>query len=261
MRIEHEHLNKQVREAKHQAAIEAAGFGTDNLAAEFAVNGLTNLSPEKTERLLAELGFNWNSPGDYLIVSKKSLRDIGLSAVRDVKLTDAVRAALVIIPTEQSKIETEVQQTSEEYKSWALTHASREEPSGNVLAKYSLESDPQFSQSLSNGFAAVIDSTLGDERGALFRQYAANWMDSLGMFGAGAAMSGANRSQTETTTMTIRRDRDYLMLDLRQGNGSMSCGISPGQPFPEAFRPLFPGGWKDLAEREGFELPPEFQTK
>jgi hypothetical protein len=33
---------------------------------------------------------------------------------------------------------------------------------------------------------------------------------------------------------------------------------SPFQQFPEVFRSLFPGGWTDLAQREGFELPKEF---
>lgn len=41
----------------------------------------------------------------------------------------------------------------------------------------------------------------------------------------------------------------------------MSTDVNPWQPFPEAFRPLFPGGWKELAEREGFELPKSFQPK
>jgi hypothetical protein len=32
-------------------------------------------------------------------------------------------------------------------------------------------------------------------------------------------------------------------------------------PFPRAFRILFPNGWADMAEREGFELPAEDQKK
>jgi hypothetical protein len=31
--------------------------------------------------------------------------------------------------------------------------------------------------------------------------------------------------------------------------------------FPKAFRPIFPNGWADVAEREGFELPKETEPK
>ena len=39
----------------------------------------------------------------------------------------------------------------------------------------------------------------------------------------------------------------------------MTTTISPWQPFPEAFRAIFPGGWRDVAEREGFKLPQAFE--
>jgi hypothetical protein len=261
MRIEREELRERVRELKYQAAAQAASLVANDPAEEFARDGLTNLTPEKTERLLAELGFNWNSPGDYLVVSKKWLPQISLSAVHAAQVTDAVRAALVITPDEQKAIEAAVQRTTNEYTSWLQTHVKREEPSGNILAKYVLESDPQFSQSMSNLFANAIVSSLGTERAALFQEYASDWMNSLGMFGSGATTLGNNQIQTDPTRMTIRRENKYLMMELRQANSSMTCGITPWQPFPEAFSPLFPGGWKELAEREGFELPPEFQKK
>lgn len=254
MRTEREQLREHVRDAKHQAIVPAADSNTDDLAAEFATNTLQNLSPEKAERLLAELGLNWNSPGDYLFVSKASLPGISLSAIRGAKLTAAGRAALAITAGEQSAIDTEVQRLSSEYTSWLRAHVQREEPSGDVLAKYVLASDPQFSETSSNAFAGVIFSTLGSQRATLLQQYALNWMDSLGMFGARPAYG-------EPTSMTVRRQQgNYLMLDVRQGMSVMSCGLTPGQPLPEAFQPLFPGGWKELAERENFELPQEFRS-
>ena len=125
-----------------------------------------------------------------------------------------------------------------------------------MLFRSVLPSDQPFSQSLSNAYANVIYSTLGDERSALLRQYSWSWMESLGML-------GADSGSTEPTSMTIRRDRNGngLTMNLQQPNSSMSSGIWPSQSLPEAFRPLFPGGWKELAEREGFELPPEFRAK
>ena len=37
--------------------------------------------------------------------------------------------------------------------------------------------------------------------------------------------------------------------------GTMYTEVAPYQEFPRAFRAIFPGGWPDLAQREGFELP------
>jgi hypothetical protein len=255
MREERERLREQAREAKSEAAERAPVAGPDELAAEFAANGLKNLSPEKAERLLAELGLSWNSSGDYLFVSKTSLPEIGVSAIRrGGKLGAAARAALAITPDEQASIETETQRLASDYESWVRTHAQREEPSGKIVAKYVLTADPEYSENASNAFAGIIYSTLGPQRAALLEQYSSTWMTSLGMWGIG---SGDNQS----TSLTLSREGDSLMLSVRQAMSSMSCAVSPGQPVPDAFRPLFPGGWKELAGREGFELPKEFQTQ
>jgi hypothetical protein len=255
MRGERDQLRERTREAKRQAAEQAPVRTPDELAAEFTASGLKNLSPEKAERLLAELGFNWTSTGDFLVVSKTSLPEIGVSAIRrGGTLGAAARAALAITPDEQATIEAETQRLASEYNSWVQTHAQREEPSGKIVAKYVLTADPEYSETASNAFAGVTLSTLGPQRAALLQQYSWNWKESLGMF---VPAPGDN----DATSLTIRRDGDSLMLELRQSMSSMSCTVSPAQPMPEPFRPLFPGGWKELAEREGFELPKEFQTE
>jgi hypothetical protein len=141
---------------------------------------------------------------------------------------------------------------SADYKTWLQTHARREAPSGDVLAKYVLESDPEFSASALLTFTNLISTTLGSERGGLFQQYAWNIMEAFGMF-------GADWAYTEPTSMTIKRQGDYLQMELRQARSMMSCGLSSWQPLPPAFAPLFPGGWAELAQREGFELPEEFK--
>jgi len=57
-----------------------------------------------------------------------------------------------------------------------------------------------------------------------------------------------------------RTDSTYVW-SLKSPDGSSSTqGLTPYQ-FPEVLRPLFPKGWADLAEREGFKLPKEFQKK
>lgn len=255
MRTERGELQQQVDDARQNANTPELRIRVDDLAEEFAKSGLKDLSPEQAERLRAELGFNWNSLPDYVIVSKKSLPKLSLTAIRDGKLTDAARAALVVTPEEQAAIEAELQRVDNEYNTWALAHTKREEPSGDVVAKYVLPADPQSSNTLQS-FSAVVRSALNsDERDRLFFQFSWHWGD------AHQLTVPALEGWSSQTTMVVRRSGNSLMLDLKQPNSSLSSSITPSQPFPEGFLPLFPGGWQDLAQREGFELPKEFQKK
>ena len=68
-------------------------------------------------------------------------------------------------------------------------------------------------------------------------------------------------------TMTIRRamvdGEPDLICEMKRGD-ILSDSTSPVRyaHYPSAwFLTLFPGGWKALAEREGFELPQSFQTR
>jgi hypothetical protein len=253
LRIEVEQLRGKVEDAKILAEEFPAGR-TDPLAMAFAESALKNLSAGNAERLLADLGYDWNSMGDYLFVSKTSLPEIRMSGIRGAKLTKAVCAALAMTPDEQETINGEIQRLTSDYTSWLRTHVQQEEPSGKILAKFMLSADPQFAGVASNAFTDVIYSTLGDQRARLLQQYSWDWMESMGMFGNG-------QTPDKSTSMTITREGDTLMMELRQAMSSMSCGITPYQPFPGAFHPLFPGGWKDLAQHAGFELPKEFSEK
>jgi hypothetical protein len=71
--------------------------------------------------------------------------------------------------------------------------------------------------------------------------------------------------QSWPTSLEVERyqagEHWYLNYTLNQPGNSMTTSISPWQPFPEAFHSVFPGGWADLAAREGFELPAEFKKK
>lgn len=253
MRTKRDQLQEQVNDARLNANTPDLSVQVDDLAEEFARTGLKNPSPAQADRLRAELGFNWNSLRDYVIVSKKSLPRISVTAIRNGKLTDAARAALVITPDEQTAIEGELERVDSEYKTWALAHAKREEPTGDVMAKYVLPADTQSSNSLQS-LSAVVRSTLNsDERDQLFFRYSWHWGD------AHQLTVPALEGKLCQTTMTVRRSGNSLTLDLEQPNSSISSSITPSQSFPEAFLPLFPGGWPDLAQREGFELPKEFQ--
>ena len=53
---------------------------------------------------------------------------------------------------------------------------------------------------------------------------------------------------------TVRLLRNTQPILIRQGKISK-------RNFPEAFLPVFPNGWADVAEREGFEIPTEPQKQ
>jgi hypothetical protein len=232
---------------------------------------LTNLTVTESEQLLAELGFNWNTTGDYLIVSKKSLAGIYFDAMRGEELTTAARGVLAITPAEQAAIEAVTRQMGDTRAAWALAHAQRIEPAGNVLAQYTLPTDASFSQSQLAIFTSGIFSALGDQRGEWLQDHAVGWMQDVGLRTSPdlskipaeiLATMPPDTSQIEPTTLTVERYQSggewRMNFSLRQGANTMTTSVNPWQSFPEAFRPLFPNGWPDLAAREGFELPKDF---
>lgn len=258
LRLEQQHLSERRHELEQQQALLPPPSALTQLA-EKILSGTpwASLSATECERLLAELGFSWNTTGDYLIISKKSLAGISFGAVQKAKLTEAALKALAITPSEQAGLESLTKQQATERTAWVKEHVQREEPSGLVVAKYTLPLNPELSQSQHSAFTNHIMATLGAERGDLFRDKAWGWMESQGM------LSGPQSAYANTaTSLSVKRyaaDRTDLGYTLQQGNSMMSASVLPWQSFPEAFRSVFPGGWQELAEREGFELPKEFK--
>ncbi len=71
------------------------------------------------------------------------------------------------------------------------------------------------------------------------------------------------RSQREALehsvkTRTIRDGQVRFSVELKQAGSTSYIDVSPGRPLPESFQPVFPGGWTELARREGFDLPKGF---
>jgi hypothetical protein len=241
-------ITEKVRDLKRLQAQQSLAAGS-SAGAPGSGAGSSRLSPDQSEQLLSELGFNWASSGDYLMVSKDTLRAISLKGVSGRGVSQAACEVLAITPAERQQIEAAAQSVADQYKAWALTDAKRTEPSGDVVAQYSLPQDRDFSLSLSNSFVRGVVDTLGEERGSLLLSYSGDWMTGLGMFGG-------------DSSLTVKRyqsgDEPHLTYVVENAGNSMSSDVSP-QNFPEAFRPLFPNGWTDLAAREGFALPKAFQ--
>lgn len=273
LHFEKQQVVERVNETKRMLAAQPSLPAHQQLAEKIlAGDSLQNLSAAEREQLLAALDFSWNTTGDYLIVSKKSLEGISLDGMKGLKLTAAARAVLAITPAEAATIETMTRQLGDERSIWATDHVQRTEPNGNILAHYSLPMDEEFSRRQQQTFTNAVLGALGEQRAQWLQQFSYGWMQDVGLL-TGPIMSGipaellANMPATEKKPTTLKVERyesgnnTSLNYTLEQAGGSMSTGVDPWQPFPEAFRPLFPGGWADLAEREGFELPKEFSQK
>lgn len=274
LRSEKQRLLEVLKETKQLLADQPQPPARDQLADKILSGGaLQHLSSAETEQLLAELGFNWNTTGDYVIVSKKSLEGISFDCLKGMKLTSAARDIFAITPDEQATIEAMTRQLVDGQTAWAREHVQRTEPGGDVLAQYSLPADPGFSQSQLSLFTNGIFSALGPERAQWLQDHSTGWMEDFGLHlnpnmskipAAYLASMPASffQTQSEPTTLTVKRYKagDEWQMDytLARAGSSMTAGINPWQPFPETFSFLFPGGWKELAQREGFELPREF---
>lgn len=271
-RVEKQQVLERLRETKRLLAAPPPLPALAQLAEKILSGApLQNLSTSESEQLLAELGFNWSTTGDYLMVSKKSLDGISFDGIKGVKLTTAARETLAITPAEQAAIETMTSQLADARAAWAKEHVQRTAPSGNVLAQYSLPVDAKFSQSQLAIFTNGIMGTLGGQRGQWLQDHSAGWMDAVGLR-TGQDISKipaevlstmpASAFEAQPTTLTVERykagEEWQIQYSLKQAGNGMSTSVLPRQPFPEAFRAVFPGGWRELAEIEGFELPKEF---
>jgi hypothetical protein len=255
----------RIRELK-QALTQPQSVSENALWSGLQTNRAGPLTSELRERLLEELGFNWQSSEEFIVVSKEALREIGMRAIpkpidnADGKLTDNAATVLAITPEERGQVEAAMQRVQTDFKDWALLHIERSEPKDDVVAQYTLPADPAMSQSLSNILATGLFAAVGRERAELILRYARVWVsDTTGFV-------------EKTTTMIVKR---YLVGNELRLNAQVTH-LKPGvlQPlgdsvahdisqrrFPRPFLAVFPNGWADVAQREGFELPKELQKK
>lgn len=275
LRTERQQLIEHVSMTKDLLAGLPQPTAADSLARKIVAGALwKTFSAADSERLLAELGFDWNTSGDFLFVSKKSLDGISFDAVKGAKLTDAAMETLAITPEERADIEAMTQRLQDKHAAWVKENLQRGEPHDNVLAEYSLPADDEFSKSQMADFVNTLVSTLGPQRAQWLQGHALDWMQSMGLReqpdiskipAEYLADFLANFQRFKPTKLKVEQyqsgDEWRLNYTLEQQGNTVTTSVSPRQPFPEAFLAAFPGGWRDLAEREGFELPKEFDKK
>lgn len=273
VRVDQQQLVDRVNDAKRELAALPPVPSRLQLAEAILASGpgaLTNYSAAQTELLLAELGFNWHTTGDYVIISKQALNGIYFDGMNGLKLTTPAQAVLAITPAEKSAIENVTQQLGTERVQWATSRLERFEPGGDVVAKYALPVDEEFSRNQFSRFTNTVFASLGNERAEWFQRYSQSWMQDVGLR-VSADMSRVPPevlaalpnlpTETKPTTLTVKRSGNGLLFTVEQANSTMTTSVSPWQQLPEAFRAVFPGGWQELAQREGFELPKEFQKR
>lgn len=249
-RIELSTRTERLRELKESLSAQPRIEIASDLTAMLATNRLGPLPPELRERLLEELGFNWNATGDFLVVSKETLRSVGMEAFHGDEMTEVAASVLALTDQERAAVEAASQRAVAERQNWLLDHAQRLEPKGDVVANYVIPADPAFSQTASNSFAGVVLAALGAERAGLLLDYARSWMGRVGML-------GEHSRELQVRGEGSGGEPRYTWSLHYSGRISSSQGLAPYH-FPEAFRPLFPNGWPEMAAREGFELPKEF---
>jgi len=255
-------LDVQVRELRRALRSLDQNIPADSaLTVLLTTNQPNRLLPEVRERLLAELGLSWHSSDGWIVVSKTTLASIEMDAVWGNKLTDAVCGALAVAPDERQRVEAAFARVREDFAAWAKAHVQREGPSDEMLVRYTIPCDPEFAQGLTNQLFGEITATLGAERAGLLERYLDGWLQ------IGTGYLGA---VTNTLTVLHQSDRDgntslyYKLTRESDGRyGRRQAGPSKIIPksFPPAFRQIFAGGWREVAQREGFDLPKEFQEE
>lgn len=216
------------------------------------------VTPELRERL----GIAWTNSPDYVLVAKSVLKELGLSALGDRgNLKEPVCAVLAITANERAAVEGAIQQVLADHAAWTRTNVLRIEPSGDVVAHYTIPANRDRARTILEPLLEKVHAALGAERMALLRDYGWGWFQDLGSLG------------DQDTTLIVRRysegHRSRLVFETRsepvegdrESSRMMGVGELRGGPIPAAFRAVFPGGWRELAEREGFTLPEDFKDE
>ncbi len=255
-----------LQDRNHQLKLQLADAAQDasgkKQLAGFSVPQPGALSPEQSEQLLAALGFSWNASSNYIVVSKQTVSNICFAAIHDEKLTRAALGVLAISPDEQAGLEDLLARVHGQYVSWLTNHAQKVPPGSNEVLHIELPPDPDFFGSLSNAFVSGVVDILGAERGDSLANFSLDWMNdhSLG-FTKNATFTVAVRG-TGNKDPSGRTNYDYefraeqtVDTEVMHGTaGFYSRLIRPEEPVPAFIQPLFPGGWREIAQREGFEL-------
>lgn len=253
-------IDDQERELRRPAAGSAAI--EPELATFLSTNDARFASPELQNRLLAAFGRGNISSAGFVLVSKAALANSNLRPLRSFpnndKLSDAVRGVLVITPEEQQAVEAAFTDAYSDLGTWAKENVQREGPTNEMLAQYAIPASTAVREQITQDLFSKINSAIGNERGELLRKY----FESYALYEDAAIGDRTNI----LAVYRIAAPPGYgSRAGWRWADHSEAINTKP-EPiktnnFPLAFRFVFPGGWPEVARRENFELPPEFDQR
>lgn len=200
--------------------------------------------------LRQQLGIGWNSSPDYVLVNKSVLSRLDFSRLDSGKHpTDTARQLLGLSAPEQEALSATLLRARDD---WQAPAVERTEPHGDIVAQYAVRApDADAEMSLSNRLAADIVGAVGAERADLLLPAA--WREFRYALGS-----------TEAETLIVRRTADDgesdLIWETNRGSHSSKGPVRYAYYPSSWFLTAFPGGWKTLAEREGFDLPAKFRS-
>ena len=241
-------------------AVAAAGIAepfSARLAQWLAAGNFSTIPAELVPELRGALGLPEDTGSDYVLISKPTMQTLRPASPRqDDKLSDGLCALLSIGPEPRAQIEAALAGARKEFSDWAKQNVARDTPRDQELVRYTVPAATEFADGVTNRLLAAISSSIGAERASLFRTYADTW------FQIEMGYLGGVTNTLAVLKMPDEKGQEALFYKLfREGLGSsMSEGpgkINPGR-FPPAWRNIFPGGWAEVAEREGLQLPAEF---
>ena len=254
-------LADQLRDLR-QALARNEAQGENPLWSALQTNTVGQLQADLREQLLEELGFDWQSSPDFIVVPKEALRECQLKPVQEKRLADPVAAAFAMTPAEREQVEAAIARVRTELSDWAAANTERtdSDPTNNVVARYTLASNPTLGLSLSNALDAELVGALGQQRAELMRPAFNMWAGRIGLYLREPQLLILTRAMVGDESRLkwwagLPRELAFLSLAAQEKQD-----LVPSH-FPANFLSIFPNGWADVAKREGFELPEESPEK
>jgi hypothetical protein len=204
-------------------------------------------SPVAWTELRQQLGIGWDSSSDYVLVSKRVLKQLDYERLHSgERVTETACDLLALSPAEQSTIRSIL----DSVRQGQWLRVERAEPAGDILAQYTARApDPAFEQVQSNLFVTQLTALLGPERAGLLVPDA--WREFK-----------SELAPRKAETLTIRRTsvdgEPDLVWEMQYGDQVATSPVRYAHYPSGWFLKLFPRGWQTLADQEGFELPEKF---
>jgi hypothetical protein len=225
-------------------------------------NDFNGLSLENQGRLLSRLGATARSADDFVVVPKQLLANSQVRAFGKAtnawQLTPAVRQILAINPDEQKGVESAFAEALQREGDWAKAHVQRSDGSNDMLVRYTIPVDTNFASELRNQLFTTVSNVLGAQRTAIL----GNYFDIERVYEDGAMAVNTNKLELwRVPGKTGLFQRGGWDMGKWQAMNTYPEPIHGDRFFPAAFSFIFPGGWQEVAQREGIEFvePPEEQ--